>query len=50
VSEAHYRLEGTEGEAYEVGSAFASLVRARRYAEAVPGAVASVVDALESEA
>ncbi|MFC6939515.1 hypothetical protein ACFQE8_05980 [Salinirubellus sp. GCM10025818] len=50
VAEAHYRLEDTGGEAYEVDSAFASLVRARLYAEAVPDTVASVVAALESEA
>jgi hypothetical protein len=50
VSEAHYRFEDTGGEAYEVDSAFASLVRAKRYAEAVPDATASVVAALESAA
>ena len=50
VAEAHYRLEDTGGEAYEVDSAFASLVRARLYAEVVPDTVASVVAALESEA
>ena len=47
IAEAHYRLEDTEGEPYEVDSAFVSLVYARRYAEAVPDVVASVVEALE---
>lgn len=49
VAEAHHRLDGTDGQAHEVDSAFASLAYARLYAEAVPDVAAAVVGALESD-
>lgn len=46
LSGGYYRLENADGEAYEVDDALADLAYARLYAEAVPDAIARVVDAL----